>query len=164
MLKIRLARHGRKKAPFYRIVLTEHTKPAQSGYKLVLWRFNPLSHTMEANLEEIKLWISKWAQPSERVAKLLFAESKDKMFKEYFVERERTKWKAKEEEKKAEAEAKAKEAKEKADAAKAEEEAKKEEVKKEEADEEKTEEKTEDIKEETTNDSPEEKKEEKKEA
>jgi len=36
MLKIRLARHGRKKAPFYRIVLTEHTKPAQSGYKLVL--------------------------------------------------------------------------------------------------------------------------------
>lgn len=130
MLKIRLARHGRKKAPFYRIVLTEHTKPTQSGYKLVLWRFNPLSHTMEANLEEIKLWISKWAQPSERVAKLLFAESKDKMFKEYFEERERTKWKAKEEEKKVEAEAKAKEAKEKADAAKAE--AKEEEVKAEE--------------------------------
>jgi ribosomal protein S16 len=36
MLKIRLARHGRKKAPFYRIVLTEHTKPAQSGYQTVL--------------------------------------------------------------------------------------------------------------------------------
>jgi small subunit ribosomal protein S16 len=93
MLKIRLARHGRKKLPFYRIVLTEHTKPAQSGYKLVLWRFNPLSHTMEANVAEIKEWISKWAQPTERVAKLLFADTKDSFFKDYFVERESTKWK-----------------------------------------------------------------------
>ncbi len=119
MLKIRLARHGRKKLPFYRIVLTEHTKPAQSGYKLVLWWFNPLSHTMEANVAEIKEWISKWAQPTERVAKLLFADTKDNFFKNYFVERESTKWKEIEAKKKAEAEAKAQEAKEKQEAAKA---------------------------------------------
>ena len=91
MLKIRLARHGRKNLPFYRIVLTEHTRPAQSGYKLVLGWFNPIAHEMDANLDEIKLWLSKWAQLSERVAKLLYANTKDDMFKKYFVERTSTK-------------------------------------------------------------------------
>ena len=86
MLKIRLARHGRKKAPFYRIVLTEHTKPAQSGYQEVLGWFNPLSHTMEANVEGIKSWIAKGAQPSERVAKLLHNDTKDSFFKAYYTE------------------------------------------------------------------------------
>lgn len=91
MLKIRLARHGRKNLPFYRIVLTEHTRPAQSGYKLVLWRYNPIAHEMDVNLDEVKLWLSKWAQLSERVAKLLFAKTKDDMFKKYFTERTSTK-------------------------------------------------------------------------
>jgi len=90
-LKIRLARGGRKGLPFYRIVLTEHTKPAQSGYKLVLWRFNPIAHTMDVNVEEVKNWLWKWAQLSERVAKLLFANTKDNMFKKYFQERTSTK-------------------------------------------------------------------------
>ena len=119
MLKIRLARHGRKKAPFYRIVLTEHTKPAQSGYQTVLGWFNPLAHTMEAKIDEIKSWIAKGAKPSERVAKLLFADTKDEFFKKFFVERTRTKWKEAEEAKKAEAEEKAKAAKEKVEAEKA---------------------------------------------
>ena len=91
MLKIRLARHGRKNLPFYRIVLTEHTRPAQSGYKLVLWWFNPIAHDMDVNLDEVKLWLSKWAQLSERVAKLLYAKTKDDMFKKYFTERTSTK-------------------------------------------------------------------------
>ena len=91
MLKIRLARHGRKNLPFYRIVLTEHTRPAQSGYKLVLGWFNPIAHEMDANLDEIKLWLSKWAQLSERVAKLLYSNTKDDMFKKYFTERTSTK-------------------------------------------------------------------------
>lgn len=91
MLKIRLARHGRKNLPFYRIVLTEHTRPAQSGYKLVLWWFNPIAHEMDVNLDEVKLWLSKWAQLSERVAKLLYEKTKDDMFKKYFTERTSTK-------------------------------------------------------------------------
>jgi len=91
MLKIRLARHGRKNLPFYRIVLTEHTRPAQSGYKLVLWWFNPIAHEMDVNLDEVKLWLSKWAQLSERVAKLLYAKTKEDMFKKYFTERTSTK-------------------------------------------------------------------------
>ena len=91
MLKIRLARHGRKNLPFYRIVLTEHTRPAQSGYKLVLGWFNPIAHDMDVNLDEVKLWLSKWAQLSERVAKLLYVKTKDDMFKKYFTERTSTK-------------------------------------------------------------------------
>jgi len=91
MLKIRLARHGRKNLPFYRIVLTEHTRPAQSGYKLVLGWFNPIAHEMDVNLDEVKLWLSKGAQLSERVAKLLYAKTKDDMFKKYFTERTSTK-------------------------------------------------------------------------
>ena len=91
MLKIRLARHGRKNLPFYRIVLTEHTRPAQSGYKLVLWWYNPIAHDMDVNLDEVKIWLSKWAQLSERVAKLLYAKTKDDMFKKYFTERTSTK-------------------------------------------------------------------------
>jgi len=91
MLKIRLARHGRKNLPFYRIVLTEHTRPAQSGYKLVLWWYNPIAHEMDVNLDEVKIWLSKWAQLSERVAKLLYANTKDDMFKKYFSERTSTK-------------------------------------------------------------------------
>ena len=118
MLKIRLSRHGRKKAPFYRIVLTEHTKPAKSGYQTVLGWFNPLAHTMEAKIDEIKAWIAKGAQPSERVAKLLFAKTKDDFFKKFFVERTRTKGKEAEDAKKAEVEAKAQAAKEKAAAEK----------------------------------------------
>ncbi len=122
MLKIRLARHGRKNLPFYRIVLTEHTRPAQSGYKLVLWRYNPIAHEMDVNLDEVKLWLSKWAQLSERVAKLLFAKTKDDMFKKYFVERTSTKAleihnKRIEEEKAAKAEKAAAEAEAKAAAA-----------------------------------------------
>lgn len=91
MLKIRLARHGRKNLPFYRIVLTEHTRPVQSGYKLVLGWFNPIAHEMDVNLDEVKLWLSKGAQLSERVAKLLYAKTKDDMFKKYFTERTSTK-------------------------------------------------------------------------
>ena len=150
MLKIRLARHGRKKLPFYRIVLTEHTKPAKAWYKLVLGWFNPLSHTMRADVSAIKEWISKWAQPTERVAKLLFADTKDDFFKKYFIERESTKGKEIEAKKKAEAEAKAQELREKQEAAKAVvEEKKSEEVQEEEKSEEiQEEEKSEEVQEE----------------
>lgn len=98
MLKIRLARHGRKKAPFYRVVLTEHTKPTQSGYKLVLGWYNPFTKESKLEVEEIKKWITQGAQPTERVAKILLAETKDKFFEKFFEHRERTKVKKKENE------------------------------------------------------------------
>ncbi len=90
MLKIRLSRQGRKGRPFYRVVLTEHTKPVKSSFKEIFWWFDPLAHKMEVNVEMIKFWISQWAQLSERVAKLLFAQTKDVLFQKFYTERTRT--------------------------------------------------------------------------
>lgn len=93
MLVIRLARAGKHKSPFYRIVLTENTKPVQAGYQKVLWWFNPLHHEHKVDEDEIKEWINKWAQLSERVAKLLFNETKNEIYKKFinFSTRVRTK-------------------------------------------------------------------------
>jgi ribosomal protein S16 len=44
---------------------------------------------MDVNLDEVKLWISKGAQPSERVAKLLYKSTNDAMFKKFYKEIER---------------------------------------------------------------------------
>ena len=44
---------------------------------------------MEVNADAVKSWIEKGAKPSERVAKLLYKETNDKLFAKYFEERER---------------------------------------------------------------------------
>lgn len=89
MLTIRLSRHGRTKRPFYRIVLTEHTKPAKFGYKEVLGSYDPLHHILQADVETIKTWVAKGSQMSERVAKLLYKETNDALFQKFFEMRER---------------------------------------------------------------------------
>ena len=89
MLAIRLSRQGRSKRPFYRVVLTEHTKPAQCGHLEVLGSYDPLKHVLDVNVDAIKSWIEKWAKPSERVAKLLFKQTNDNMFKKFYKEIER---------------------------------------------------------------------------
>ena len=96
MLKIRLARSGRSKSPFFKIVLTEHTKPVKTWFNSVLGWYNPLNHEAGADVEKIKEHISKWAQPSERVAKILFKFSGDDFFKKYYTEVERKRAKKKE--------------------------------------------------------------------
>jgi len=85
MLKIRLARHGRTHRAFFRVVLTEHTKPAHSGYQSILGWYDPINHKQDIDTDAIKTWIAKWAQPSERVAKLAYKLSNDEFFKKYFV-------------------------------------------------------------------------------
>ena len=85
MLKIRLARWWRKKAAFFRIVLTEHTKPVKSGYKEVLGWYNPLTHESKFDVEAIKERIGKGAQPSNRVAKIVFKSTEDAFFEKYIT-------------------------------------------------------------------------------
>ncbi len=87
MLRIRLARAWRKKTPFFRIVLTEHSRPTQTGFKSILWWYNPYKKTSDVNTEEIKKHIENWAKPTERVAKILFSSTKDELFKKYFNEK-----------------------------------------------------------------------------
>ena len=89
MLVIRLSRHGRKNLAVYRVVLSEHTKPVKYGYKEVLWSYDPIQHVIKADVESILSWITKGAQPSERVAKLLFNETKNPIFNKFIEHRER---------------------------------------------------------------------------
>ena len=75
MVKIRLARGGSKKRPFYSIVVTDERKPRDSGYIERVGYFNPMARGQEVRLhveaDRVAHWISEGAKPSDRVATLL---------------------------------------------------------------------------------------------
>ncbi len=72
MVKIRLARYGRKKRPFYRIVVTDSRRRRDSGWIENVGYYNPLTEpkTIEMDLERINYWLGVGAKMSERVEKL----------------------------------------------------------------------------------------------
>jgi small subunit ribosomal protein S16 len=75
-LKIRLARAGTKKRPFYRVVLADSRSPRDGKFIERLGSYNPmLPHEHKDRLtldqERIKHWLSKGAQPTERLARIL---------------------------------------------------------------------------------------------
>ena len=72
MVKIRLARFGRKKRPFYRIVATDSRKRRDSGFIEVLGYYNPLTDpaTVEIKMDRLSYWLGVGAKMSERVEKL----------------------------------------------------------------------------------------------
>ena len=74
MLKLRLARVGKKKKPVYRLVVSEHTKDMYGNHLEILGQYNP--HTKEAVLknDRIEHWLKVGAQPSETVENLLVKE------------------------------------------------------------------------------------------
>ena len=124
MVKIRLARGGAKKKPFYSIVATDSRKRRDSGYIERIGYFNPVARGQEVRLqlEEDRLayWISQGAQISDRV-KQLAKEYKDPSIREKYLAAKTAK-KAAAEKAKLDAEAKAKaelEAAAKAEAAEA---------------------------------------------
>jgi small subunit ribosomal protein S16 len=75
MVTIRLSRGGAKKRPFYHVVVTDSRTPRDGRYIERLGFFNPLaaSHeeTLRVDAERVKYWVSKGAQPSDRVQYLL---------------------------------------------------------------------------------------------
>jgi len=88
MVKIRLARGGAKKKPFYSIVATDSRKRRDSGYIERIGYFNPVARGQEVRLqlEEDRLayWISQGAQISDRV-KQLAKEHKDPSIREKYL-------------------------------------------------------------------------------
>src|SRR6201992_40449 len=73
-LKIRLARGGAKKRPFYSIVVADARSPRDGRFIEKLGTYNPMlerSHADRVTLKEerIKHWLGVGAQPTERVAK-----------------------------------------------------------------------------------------------
>ena len=72
-VKIRLARHGAKKAPFYRVVVADGRARRDGRFIEIIGRYNPRSNPslVEVDLEKADAWIAKGAQPTEAAAKII---------------------------------------------------------------------------------------------
>lgn len=78
-VRIRLARGGSKKRPFYKIVAADQRAPRDGRFIEKLGTYNPLlpkDHAERVTLveERIKYWLSVGSQPTDRVAKILSAQ------------------------------------------------------------------------------------------
>ena len=77
-LKIRLARAGTKKRPFYHIVVADSRMPRDGRFIERLGHFNPLlpkdnEARLKLDMDKVKSWLAKGAQPSDRVMRFLDA-------------------------------------------------------------------------------------------
>ena len=77
-LKIRLARGGSKKRPYYRIVVAEATSPRDGRYVEKVGTYNPMLNKDDENRvrlieDRVKHWLSVGALPTDRVARFLDA-------------------------------------------------------------------------------------------
>nr|YP_010208564.1 ribosomal protein S16 [Pseudo-nitzschia simulans]UBA15857.1 ribosomal protein S16 [Pseudo-nitzschia sp.] len=71
MLKLRLKRIGRKRAPSYRLVIMESSTRRDGRPVEEVGFYNPISKECKFEVEKIKQWLSYGAQPTETVANLL---------------------------------------------------------------------------------------------
>lgn len=75
-LRIRLARGGAKKRPYYRIVVADATSPRDGRFIERLGHYSPLlprdnPERLRLNEERIKYWLGHGAKPTERIARFL---------------------------------------------------------------------------------------------
>jgi small subunit ribosomal protein S16 len=73
MVKIRLARLGDKKSPFYRVVVADSRRSRDGKFIEVLGTFNPLTNPEEIKIDgdKVKSWMTKGAQPTDTARALL---------------------------------------------------------------------------------------------
>lgn len=77
-MKIRLARGGSKKRPFYRIVAADSRMPRDGRFIEKLGTYNPLlpkdsEERVKMDMERVQYWLSQGAQTSDRVSRMLEA-------------------------------------------------------------------------------------------
>lgn len=77
-MKIRLARGGSKKRPFYRVVAADSRMPRDGRFIEKLGTYNPLlpkdsEERVKLDLDRVKHWLSEGAQPTDRVSRFLEA-------------------------------------------------------------------------------------------
>jgi small subunit ribosomal protein S16 len=77
-MKIRLARGGSKKRPFYRIVAADSRMPRDGRFIEKLGTYNPLlpkdsEDRVKMDIERVQYWLGHGAQPTDRVARMLEA-------------------------------------------------------------------------------------------
>ncbi len=73
MVRIRLARHGAKKKPFYRIVVTDSRSPRDGRYIEQIGYYDPTTNpaVVEIKKEKLDHWLQNGARPSETVGQLI---------------------------------------------------------------------------------------------
>ena len=74
-VRMRLTRVGSKKNPIYRVVVADSRSPRDGRFIEIVGRYNPQTDPSTIELDEAKIkdWLSKGAQPSDPVAKLIKA-------------------------------------------------------------------------------------------
>ena len=77
-MKIRLARGGSKKRPFYSIVAADSRMPRDGRFIEKLGTYNPLlpkdsEERVKMNMERVQHWLAQGAQPTDRIARMLEA-------------------------------------------------------------------------------------------
>ncbi len=72
-VKIRLARHGAKKRPFYRIVVADSESPRDGRFLENVGTYNPLQEPAEVTLkaDRVHYWLQQGAIPTDTVRSLL---------------------------------------------------------------------------------------------
>jgi small subunit ribosomal protein S16 len=72
-VKIRLARHGAKKSPFYRIVVADTESPRDGRYLENVGTYDPLFEPAKVvlNSDRVKYWMNQGAKPTDTVRSLL---------------------------------------------------------------------------------------------
>jgi small subunit ribosomal protein S16 len=72
-VKIRLARHGAKKRPFYRIVVADSESPRDGRFLEIVGTYDPLPDPVKLTLKEerVKYWMDQGAKPSDTVRTLM---------------------------------------------------------------------------------------------
>ena len=75
MVKIRLARHGRKRRPFYRVVAADVNAPRDGKFLEILGTYNPgekdESKELTLKIDRVDHWLSVGAQPTDTAAALI---------------------------------------------------------------------------------------------
>ncbi len=72
-VKIRLARHGAKKKPFYRIVAADSSSPRDGRFLEILGTYDPRNKIsgLNLNVESVRKWVSNGAEMTSTVRKLM---------------------------------------------------------------------------------------------
>ena len=78
-VKIRLARHGAKKRPYYRIVVADARAPRDGRFIEEVGRYNPCTDPsmIKIDFEKLDKWVANGAQPTDTVARLIATARED---------------------------------------------------------------------------------------
>ncbi len=77
-VRIRLTRHGRKKKPFYRIIVADAESPRDGKFLDIVGTYDPMQDPAVLTLEndKLNLWLGKGARPTTTVSSLIKKHSK----------------------------------------------------------------------------------------